>query len=41
VFINLLGVVVITLLFYLIGTRVFSIDPGVFPEWAESLAPAD
>jgi sodium-dependent dicarboxylate transporter 2/3/5 len=40
VIINLLGVVVITLLFYLIGTRVFSIDPGVFPEWAESLATA-
>ena len=38
VFINLLGVLVITLLFYLIGTAVFGIELGVFPEWAESLA---
>jgi sodium-dependent dicarboxylate transporter 2/3/5 len=37
IFINLIGIVVITGLFYLIGTAIFSIDPGVFPEWAESL----
>ena len=34
IFINIIGVIIITLLFYLIGTVVFSIDPGVFPEWA-------
>ena len=35
-FINLIGVVVISLLFYLIGTAVFSIDPSVLPEWAKA-----
>lgn len=34
VFINVIGVLVITCLFYFIGTAVFDIDPGVFPEWA-------
>jgi sodium-dependent dicarboxylate transporter 2/3/5 len=37
VFINLIGIVMITLLFYIIGTAVFSIDPGVFPEWAQHM----
>ena len=35
VFINIIGVIIITVLFYIIGTVVFSIDPGVFPEWAQ------
>ena len=35
-FINLIGVVIISLLFYLIGTTVFSIDPSVLPEWAQA-----
>jgi len=34
VFINIIGVLVICLIFYLIGTSVFSIDPNGFPEWA-------
>ncbi len=34
VFINLIGVLVITALFYLIGTTVFSIDTTIFPDWA-------
>ncbi len=34
VFINLIGVMVITLLFYIVGTSVFSIDLNVFPDWA-------
>jgi sodium-dependent dicarboxylate transporter 2/3/5 len=33
--INFLGIVVITLVFYLIGTRVFGIDPSILPDWAE------
>ena len=37
VFINIIGVIVITALFYIIGTAVFSIDPGVFPEWAQHI----
>lgn len=37
IFINIIGVIIITVLFYLIGTVVFSIDPGVFPEWAKHL----
>jgi hypothetical protein len=32
--INLIGIAVITLVFLLLGTAVFSIDPGVVPEWA-------
>ena len=35
IFINIIGIIIITVLFYLIGTVVFSIDPGVFPEWAK------
>ncbi len=34
-FINLAGIVVITLVFYLIGTRIFGIDSNTFPGWAE------
>jgi sodium-dependent dicarboxylate transporter 2/3/5 len=37
VFINVIGVLVITVLFYVIGTAIFSIDPGVFPEWAQHM----
>lgn len=37
IFINIIGIIIITVLFYLIGTVVFSIDPGVFPEWAQHL----
>jgi len=37
VFINIIGILIITLMFYFIGTKVFSIDPNVFPEWAKSL----
>ena len=37
VFINIIGVLVITALFYIIGTAIFSIDPGVFPEWAAQM----
>lgn len=37
VFINIIGVVVITLLFYIIGMAVFGIDPSVFPEWAQHM----
>ena len=32
--INLIGIVVISLLFYTLGTAVFSIDPTMLPEWA-------
>jgi sodium-dependent dicarboxylate transporter 2/3/5 len=36
-FINLIGVVVITAIFYSLGTLVFSIDPSVFPDWAKEI----
>ena len=36
-FINLIGVVVITAIFYFVGTVVFSIDPSVFPDWAKEM----
>jgi sodium-dependent dicarboxylate transporter 2/3/5 len=32
--INLIGVAVITTVFLLLGTAVFSIDPGILPDWA-------
>jgi sodium-dependent dicarboxylate transporter 2/3/5 len=35
--INIIGVIVITVMFYFIGTAVFNIDPGVFPEWAAQM----
>jgi sodium-dependent dicarboxylate transporter 2/3/5 len=38
--INLIGVVVITLFFYTLGSAVFSIEPGVVPEWARHMAAA-
>jgi sodium-dependent dicarboxylate transporter 2/3/5 len=36
---NLIGVVLITALIYLVGTAVFNIDPGTFPDWAEVAEP--
>jgi len=33
--INLIGVVVIGLVFYFLGTAVLGIDPAIFPPWAE------
>lgn len=33
-FINIIGVIAISLLFYFLGTAVFSIDPGAQPDWA-------
>jgi sodium-dependent dicarboxylate transporter 2/3/5 len=35
--INIVGAVFITLFFYFIATTIFSIDPSVFPEWAQHL----
>ncbi len=37
VFINIIGVLIITALFYLLGTTIFDIDPHVFPEWAQHI----
>lgn len=34
IYLNLIGVVLITALMYLIGVAVFNIDPGVLPHWA-------
>lgn len=34
IFLNLIGVVVISLLFYYMGQAIFDIDPSVKPEWA-------
>ncbi|MFC1822549.1 SLC13 family permease [Thermodesulfobacteriota bacterium] len=34
-FINIIGVLIIGILFYTLGTAVFSIDTSVFPEWAK------
>jgi sodium-dependent dicarboxylate transporter 2/3/5 len=39
IFINLIGVLVITLLFYTIGRAVFGIDPEIFPTWARLTGP--
>jgi len=36
--INLVGVVVISLFFYFIGTAIMAIDPTVLPQWAERTA---
>jgi sodium-dependent dicarboxylate transporter 2/3/5 len=36
IFINLIGIMLITILFYFIGTVVFSIDLDIFPDWAQS-----
>lgn len=37
--INLLGVIIITLMFYFLGTAVFSVAPGTQPSWATVAAP--
>ena len=37
VIINIIGVGVITLIFYIIGIAVFGIDQSVFPEWAQHM----
>ena len=37
IFINIIGIIIITVIFYLIGTVVFSIDSSVFPGWAQHL----
>ncbi len=34
VFINILGAIIITLIFYFIGSAVFGIEPGILPDWA-------
>ena len=31
---NLIGVVVITVVFYVLGVTVFGIEPGALPDWA-------
>jgi len=36
-FINIIGIIVITLLCSTWGAYVFSIEAGVFPEWAEMM----
>jgi sodium-dependent dicarboxylate transporter 2/3/5 len=38
VVLNLIGAVVIATIVYVVGTVVFSIDPGIVPEWATSIA---
>ena len=35
--INFIGVLVISTLFYFLGRNIFSIDPGIFPEWAMTI----
>ncbi len=37
IFINIIGILIITCLFYFFGTAIFGIDPGVFPEWAKAM----
>lgn len=32
---NLIGVILITAMIYLLGTSVFNIDPGQYPDWAD------
>ncbi len=36
-FMNLVGVIVITAVFYLLASAVFGIDTGVFPDWAQHM----
>jgi len=36
-FLNLVGIVIATLLTYLIGTAIFDLQAGVFPDWAHGL----
>jgi sodium-dependent dicarboxylate transporter 2/3/5 len=40
IFLNLIGVVVISLFFLFVGTKIFDVDPGVKPDWAELPAAA-
>ncbi len=35
-FINIAGIILITAIFYLLGTHIFSIDFSVFPKWAQT-----
>ena len=35
ILINVIGITVITLLFYFLGTAVFGIDVATLPSWAE------
>ena len=37
IFINILGAIVITAFFYFIATVIFSIDPGIYPDWAQQI----
>ncbi len=37
---NLIGVVLITVIFFTVGSAVFAIDPLVFPDWASATATA-
>jgi len=40
-FINIIGIIVISLLFYFVGTAIFAIEPGIQPDWAQlSASPA-
>jgi hypothetical protein len=36
--INLVGVIVISMIFFLVGMHVFGIDPGHLPDWARTAA---
>ncbi|SVA49506.1 uncharacterized protein METZ01_LOCUS102360 [marine metagenome] len=38
IFLNLIGVLVITAIVLLVGTTVFGIDPSLVPDWANSMA---
>ena len=38
IFLNLIGVLVVTVTVFTIGTVIFDIDPAVLPSWAESMA---
>ena len=38
IFLNLIGVVVITAIVLAVGTTVFGIDPSMVPDWASSIA---
>ncbi len=36
-FLNLVGAIILTLFVYYYGTKIFNIDPAVFPEWAKEI----
>ena len=38
IFLNLVGVLVISAIVFTVGTVVFDIDPSVVPEWARTIA---